>query len=137
MPDLYFRDGKGSPGENSASVKAAGGMSDDRCLGDVQGAIAFLFLLPYHNDKVGVIVYCSGSRQAYLTVCKLPGIDAAVSGYGGGVAAPPEELTERQPVAPIDFTETLVCPLLEFFEKEDKRPSSADAAKTEGSSQAF
>ena len=51
--------------------------------------------------------------------------------YGGGVVAPPEELTERQPVAPIDFTETLGCPLLGLFGKQDKRPSPTDVAKTE------
>lgn len=131
MPDLHFREGKGSSEANSASVKAAGGMPDDRTLGDVEGAIAYLRSLPYHNGKAGVIGYCSGGRQAYLTACKLPGIDAVVDCYGGGVTAPPEELTERQPVAPIEFTETLGCPLLGLFGKEDTRPSPADVAKTE------
>jgi carboxymethylenebutenolidase len=131
MPDLHFREGKGSPEANSASVRAAGGMPDDRCMGDVEGAMAYLRSLPYHNGKIGVIGYCSGGRQAYLAACKLPGIDAAVDCYGGGVIAPPEELTERQPAAPIDFTETLGCPLLGLFGKEDTRPSPADVAKTE------
>jgi carboxymethylenebutenolidase len=131
MPNLHFREGKGSPEENSASVKAAGGMPDDRTIGDVEGAMAYLRSLPYHNGKVGVIGYCSGGRQAYLAACKLAGIDAAVDCYGGGVVAPPEELTERQPVAPIDVTQTLGCPLLGLFGKEDTRPSPADVAKTE------
>lgn len=131
MPDLHFREGKGSPEANSASVREAGGMPDDRSLGDVEGATAYLRTLPYHNGKIGVIGYCSGGRQVYLTACKLSGIDAAVDCYGGGVTAPPEELTERQPVAPIDFTETLGCPLLGLFGKEDKRPSPADVVETE------
>ena len=59
------------------------------------------------------------------------GIDAAVNNYGGGVTAPPEELTERQPTAPVDFTETLGCPMLGLFGKEDMRPSPADVEKTE------
>ena len=130
-PDLHFREGKGSPEANSASVRESGGMPDDRTLGDVEGAAAYLRTLPYHNGKVGVIGYCSGGRQVYLTACKLAGIDAAVDCYGGGVTAPPEELSERQPVAPIDFTETLSCPLLGLFGKEDRRPSSADVAKTQ------
>ena len=130
-PNLHFREGKESPEANSASVREAGGMPDDRCIGDVEGAIDYLRSLPYHNGKVGVIGYCSGGRQAYLTACKIPGIDAAVSCYGGGVAAPPEELTERQPVAPIDLTETLGCPLLGLFGKEDQRPSLADVAEIE------
>jgi carboxymethylenebutenolidase len=131
MPDLHFREGKGSPEANSASVREAGGMPDDRSLGDIEGAAAYLRTLPYHNGKIGVIGYCSGGRQVYLAACKLSGIDAAVDCYGGGVTAPTEQLTERQPVAPIDYTETLGCPLLGLFGKNDKRPSPADVAKTE------
>ena len=45
--------------------------------------------------------------------------------------ARPEELSERQPVAPIDYTKDLKCPLLGLFGAEDKRPSPKDAEKTE------
>ena len=131
MPNLHFREGKGSPEANSASVREAGGMPDDWCIGDVEGAIAYLRSLPYHNGKTGVIGYCSGGRQVYLTACKLSGIDAAVCCYGGNIVAPPDALSERQPVAPIDFTEDLDCPLLGLFGKEDKRPSPADVVKIE------
>ena len=130
-PNLHFREGKATPEENSASVRAAGGMPDDRTMGDVQGAIDYLRALPYLNRKVGVIGYCSGGRQAYLAACTLRGIDAAIDCYGGGVVAKPEELTPRQPVAPIDFTEDLQCPLLGLFGVEDTRPSPNDTAKTE------
>src|SRR5215467_2101621 len=108
-PNLHFREGKATPEENSASVRAAGGMPDDRTMGDVQGAIDYLRALPYLNGKVGVIGYCSG----------------------GGVVAKPEELTPRQPVAPIDFTKDLQCPLLGLFGVEDTRPSPDDTTKTE------
>ncbi|MGQ0522300.1 MAG: dienelactone hydrolase family protein [Betaproteobacteria bacterium] len=131
VPDLQFREGKATPEENSASVRAAGGMPDDRTMGDVQGAIDMLRTLPYLSGKVGVIGYCSGGRQAYLAACTLKGIDAVIVCYGGGVAAKPEELTPRQPVAPIDYTRDLQCPLLGLFGIEDTRPSPADAAKTE------
>jgi carboxymethylenebutenolidase len=131
LPNLHFREGKATPEENSASIRAAGGMPDDRTMGDVQAAIDYLRTLPYHNGKVGVIGYCSGGRQAYLAACTLRGIDAAISCYGGGVVAKPEELTERQPVAPIDYTEKLQCPLLGLFGIEDTRPSPDDARKTE------
>ena len=130
-PNLQFREGKATPEENSASVRAAGGMPDDRTMGDVQGAIDYLRALPYLNGKVGVIGYCSGGRQAYLAACTLRGLDAAVDCYGGGVVAKPEELTPRQPVAPIDFTKDLQCPLLGLFGVEDTRPSPDDTAKTE------
>lgn len=129
-PNLHFREGKATPEENSASIRAAGGMPDDRTMGDVQAAIDFLRELPYLNGKVGVIGYCSGGRQAYLAACTLRGIDAAVDCYGGGVVAKPEELTARQPVAPIDFTKDLQCPLLGLFGVEDTRPSPADTEVT-------
>ncbi len=130
-PNLHYREGKGTPDENGASVRAAGGMPDDRTMGDVKGAVAYLRTLPYLNGKVGIIGYCSGGRQAYLAACTLPGINAAIDCYGGGVVARPEELTERQPVAPIEYTRDLRCPLLGLFGRKDQRPSPEDVAKTE------
>jgi carboxymethylenebutenolidase len=129
-PNLHFREGKATPEENSASIRAAGGMPDDRTMGDVQGAIDALRELPYLNGKVGVIGYCSGGRQSYLAACTVRGLDAAIDCYGGGVVAKPEELTARQPVAPIDFTKDLQCPLLGLFGVEDTRPSPADTEVT-------
>jgi carboxymethylenebutenolidase len=129
-PNLHFREGKATPQENSASVRAAGGMPDDRTMGDVQGAVDYLRALPYLNGRVGIIGYCSGGRQAYLAACTLKGIDAAIDCYGGGVVAKPEELTARQPVAPIEFTKDLQCPLLGLFGVEDARPSPDDTART-------
>ena len=153
VPNLQFREGKATPEENSASIRTAGGMPDDRTMGDVQAAIDYLRSLPCVSGKlqaapnsvsgkiqaspngvsgkVGVIGFCSGGRQAYLAACTQRGIDAVIACYGGGVAAKPEELSPRQPVAPIDLTKDLQCPLLGFFGVEDKRPSQADAAKTE------
>ncbi len=129
--NLQFREGKATPEENSASVRAAGGMPDDGTMGDVQAAVDYVRALPYANGKVGVIGYCSGGRQAYLAGCKLRGIDAVIACYGGGVVAKPEELNERQPVAPIDFTKDMKPPILALFGIEDTRPSPADAAITE------
>ena len=129
-PNLHFREGKATPQENSASIRAAGGMPDDRTMGDGQAAVDYLRTLPYLNGRVGIIGYCSGGRQSYLAACTLRGIDAAVDCYGGGVVAKAEELTPRQPVAPIDFTRDLQCPLLGLFGVEDTRPSPEDTART-------
>jgi carboxymethylenebutenolidase len=136
-PNLHFREGKATPEENSASIRAAGGMPDDRTMGDVQGAVDYLRTLPYLNGKVGVIGYCSGGRQSYLAACTVRGLDAAIDCYGGGVVAKPEELTARQPVAPLDFTKDLQCPLLGLFGVEDTRPSPADTVKTEEALEKF
>ncbi len=130
-PDLHFREGKDSPAANSASVRDAGGMPDNRTMGDVDGAIKYLRTLSNLNGKVGIIGYCSGGRQVYLAACTLKGIDAAVDCYGGGVGAGAEGLTPRQPVDPLDYTKELSCPLLGLFGREDKRPSPEHVARAE------
>ena len=96
-PNLHFREGKGTPEANSASVREAGGMPDNRTMGDVEGAIRYLRALPYLNGKVGIIGYCSGGRQVYLAACTLKGIDAAVACYPGGVGAGKEGLRRANP----------------------------------------
>lgn len=130
-PNLHFREGKATPKENSDSVRATGGMSDDLMLGDVAGSIAYLRSAPYSTASVGIIGFCSGGRQVFLAACRLSGIDAAVDCWGGGVTASVEELTPRQPVAPIDYTLDLSCPLLGLFGEEDERPTPEDVAQTE------
>jgi carboxymethylenebutenolidase len=130
-PNLHHREAPGSsPVEASQAVREAGGVPDDRCVGDVDAAARYLRDLPSSNGRVGVIGYCSGGRQAYLVACSLP-FDAAVDCYGGGVVANPEQLTERTPVAPIDLTANLSCPLLGLFGAEDRRPSPEDVAAIE------
>jgi len=93
-------------------------MPDDRTMGDVKGAMAYLRTLPYLNGKIGIIGYCSGGRQVYLAACTLPGIDAAVDCLRRGVIARPEELTKRQPVAPIEYTKDLRCPYSDCLERK-------------------
>jgi carboxymethylenebutenolidase len=106
----------------AGATREAGGVPDAQCIGDAGGAADYLRKLPYSNGKVGVIGYCSGGRQAYIVACNLP-FDAAVDCYGGRVVAAPEELTDRQPVSPIDMTPSLGCPLLGLFGAEDGNPS--------------
>ena len=130
-PNLQFREGKGTPEANSASVQGAGGMPDDRCMGDIEGAMRYLRTMGDLNGKVGIIGYCSGGRQVYLAACTIKGIDAAVACYPGGVGAGSVGLTPRQPVDPLDLTKDMNCPLLGIFGKEDKRPSPEHVAKIE------
>ena len=42
-----------------------------------------------------------------------------------------EELTEKQPVAPIDYTKDLMCPLLGLFGEEDQAPTLAQVDQHE------
>ena len=130
-PNLHFREGPGTPQEMSAAVRAAGGVPDVRCIGDLEGAAQNLRLLPYSNKKIGIIGYCSGGRQAYLAACNIPSLDAAVDCYGGNVVVAAENLTPQSPVAPIDMTANLACPLLGLFGAEDGNPSPDHVAKIE------
>lgn len=123
-PNLFHRYAPGAKwNDAAAAARAAGGVPDEQCLGDVQGAIDHLRGLPDASGKVGVIGYCSGGRQTYLVACSLD-VDAAVDCYGGGVVIDsPDQLTEQRPVAPIDLTSKLGCPLLGLFGEQDANPS--------------
>ncbi len=122
-PNIYYRYGHGSPDNVAAKVRASGGVPDDSVVGDVEGATAFLKTLPLTNGKAGVFGTCSGGRHAFLAACRLKGLDAAVDCWGGGVVMSKEDLTPRRPVAPIDYTRDLSCPLLGLFGEEDKNPT--------------
>ncbi len=71
---------------------------------------------------MGVFGPCSGGRQAYLAACRTDAFDAVVDCWGGRVVMSEEELTEKQPVSPLDYTEDLTAPLLGLFGEEDRSP---------------
>jgi carboxymethylenebutenolidase len=127
-PNLYYRDGHGSPDDVAAKVRAAGGVSDDQVVGDLEGAMKYLRSLPYVNGKVGIFGTCSGGRQAFLAACQVKGFDAVIDCWGGRVVMTQEELTPKAPVAPIDYTKDLSCPLLGLFGEEDRNPTPEQVA---------
>src|SRR5215469_689285 len=131
VPNLYYREAPGaSPDDAAATARAAGGVPDERLVGDVAGAAAYLRALPTSNGKVGVIGYCSGGRQSFLAAVSLP-LDAAVDCYGAFiVGAPPPGLPLK--VGPIvDKAPDLSCPLLGLFGVEDQYPSPSHVAELE------
>jgi carboxymethylenebutenolidase len=128
-PNLYYREAPGaSPDDAAATARAAGGVPDERLVGDVGGAAAFLRSLPSSNGKVGVIGYCSGGRQSFLAACSLQ-LDAAVDCYGAFVVkSPPEGLPLK--VGPVvDLAPQLSCPLLGLFGAEDSYPAPEETAE--------
>ena len=129
-PNIYFRDGHGTPEDVAAKARGNGGPSDDQVVGDVEGALKMLRALPTLNGKVGVFGTCSGGRHAYLAACRLK-FDAAVDCWGARVVMTKEELTPKQPVAPLDYTRDLSCPLLGLFGNEDKNPTPEQVNTTE------
>jgi carboxymethylenebutenolidase len=50
-------------------------------------------------------------------------LDAAVDCWGGRVIAKPEDLTEKQAVARIDYTPNILIPLLGIFGHDDGSPT--------------
>src|SRR3954464_8945765 len=52
-PNLYDREGHGTPEDVAAKVRAAGGIADDQVGGDAEGARQYIDALPYSTGKVG------------------------------------------------------------------------------------
>jgi carboxymethylenebutenolidase len=130
-PNLHHRDAPGAaPDDASAAARAAGGVPDDRLVGDVGAVLGYLRAQPTSTGKVGVIGYCSGGRQAVLGACRLP-FDAAVDCYGAFVLAPPPSEVNFS-VRPLDDDlPNLTCPLLGLFGADDRNPAPAEVAELE------
>ena len=127
-PNLYFRFGHGTPEDVAAKVRADGGVPDDEAVGDIAGAMQYLRSLPTNNGKVGIFGTCSGGRHAYLATCKIGNFDAVVDCWGGGVVADAASLDEKHPVAPLDYTKDLPCPILGLFGDQDRHPTPEQVA---------
>jgi carboxymethylenebutenolidase len=131
MPNLYWREAPGaSPDDAAATARAQGGVPDERLVGDVAGAAAYLKNLTNANGKVGVIGYCSGGRQSFLAAVSLP-LDAAVDCYGAFVVGTPPEGMPLKVGPIVDRTPQLSCPLLGLFGADDHYPSPEHVAELE------
>jgi carboxymethylenebutenolidase len=130
-PNLFYREAPGaSPDDASATVRAAGGVPDERLVGDVAGAAAYLRSFPSANGKVGAIGHCSGGRQTFLAACSLQ-LDAAVDCYGAFVVGTPPERLPLKVKPLLDIADRLSCPLLGLFGADDKFPSPEQTTELE------
>jgi carboxymethylenebutenolidase len=130
-PNLFYREAPGaSPDDAAATVRAAGGVPDERLIGDVAGAAAYLRSFPSANGKVGVIGHCSGGRQTFLAACSLQ-LDAAVDCYGAFVVGTPPEGLPLKVRPLLDIADRLSCPLLGLFGADDRYPSPDQTAELE------
>jgi carboxymethylenebutenolidase len=128
-PNLYSREAPGaSPDDAAAVARAQGGVPDERLVGDVGGAVAYLRSMPASNGKAGTIGYCSGGRQSFLAACSLP-LDAAVDCYGAFVVGTPPEGMPLKAGPIIHLAKDLSCPLLGLFGADDKYPSPDQVAE--------
>ncbi len=122
-PNLYYRFGQGTPEEIAVKVREQRGVDDDVVVGDCAGAMRYLKALPNSNGKIGIIGGCSGGRHTFLVACRVKGFSAAVDCWGGNVVVSPDQLTHKTPVAPVDYTTDLSCPLLGLFGNDDQNPT--------------
>jgi carboxymethylenebutenolidase len=127
--NLYSREAPGAdPDDAAAAARAAGGVPDDRLVGDVAGAAAYLRALPGSNGRVGTIGYCSGGRQSFLAATSVD-LQAAVDCYGAFVIGTPPEGFPLQVRSLADRVPDLRCPLLGLFGAEDSYPSPDQVAE--------
>ncbi|GAA1255963.1 dienelactone hydrolase family protein [Kitasatospora nipponensis] len=130
-PNLHFREAPGAAPDDAAAVsRAAGGVPDERLVGDVAAAAAHLRALDTSNGRVGVIGYCSGGRQAVLAACQLD-LDAAVDCYGAFVTGTPPEGFPLRVTNLVDQLPALRAPLLGLFGGEDSYPGPEQVAELE------
>jgi carboxymethylenebutenolidase len=131
-PNLYSREAPGaSPDDAAATARAAGGVPDERLVGDVEGAIRHLNGLPGANGKVATIGYCSGGRQSFLAACSLQ-LDAAVDCYGAMITGKVPEGFPLKVSTLGHLTPKLSCPLLGLFGADDQYPSPEHVTELEG-----
>jgi len=129
MPNLYDREAPGaSPDDAAATARARGGVPDERLIGDVGGAAAYLRAMDGSNGKVGVIGYCSGGRQSFLAACSLQ-LDAAVDCYGAFIVNVPPEGMPLKITPIVGLAKDLSCPLLGLFGADDQYPAPAETAE--------
>ncbi|MCW2946108.1 MAG: carboxymethylenebutenolidase [Actinoallomurus sp.] len=127
-PNLYAREAPGAdPDDAAATVRAAGGVPDDRLVGDVDGAARYLNSLDGANGKIGVIGHCSGGRHAFLAACSLR-LDAAVDCYGAFVVNEPPAGMPASMKPILGLAPELSCTLLGLFGAEDGYPAPEETA---------
>jgi carboxymethylenebutenolidase len=124
MPNLYWREGGPgvAPDDAAAAARGKGGIPDERLVGDVAGAAAYLRSLPTSNGKVGVIGFCSGGRHSVLAACNVD-LDAAVDCYGAYVVGEPPDSFPTKGKGLEAQLPNLRAPLLGLFGNDDQYPS--------------
>ncbi|HTW08216.1 MAG TPA: dienelactone hydrolase family protein [Acidimicrobiales bacterium] len=128
LPNLYSREAPhAAPDDAAATVRARGGVPDERLVGDVRGAVQHIQGLPNANGKVATIGHCSGGRQSFLAAVSLP-LDAAVACYPGAVVTGPPPASGLSMPPLLDRAKDLQCPLLGLFGDDDKFPTPEDVA---------
>lgn len=115
-PDLFYRFGSPVvPYEDlPKAISYIQKLEDGKVMTEVGAVIAHLRTLKdVRGDRIGITGFCMGGRVTFLAACPHAAeIKAAVSFYGGGIAA-------DAPNAPLNFADKIRCPILCLFGETD------------------
>jgi len=129
-PNLYFRSGHGTPEDVAVKVRGAGGVPDDQALGDLEGRCTCCThcLISMARWEFSEPVQVAATPTWPPAGSRLCGCHRLL---GGRVVMNKEDLTPNQPVAPLEYTKDLACPVLGIFGDEDQGPGPAQVNQHE------
>lgn len=117
-PNFYHRRPEGE--DTGKSMKF---LDDDEIIADIKATTAFLQSQKQaKRGAEGIMGHCMGGRHSFLGATAHP-FKAAVTLYGGSV-----NMSRNGKPPALTRAANITCPILGFFGKEDKNPSSADMA---------
>jgi carboxymethylenebutenolidase len=94
-----------TPDEIAHARSLIGNLNWDNMMADVRAAIGEL----QSAGPVGIVGYCMGGTAAFLAACRVPGLSAAVSYYGGQIV----KFADEKPKCPLQ---------IHFGEKDESIP---------------
>ena len=128
-PNLYSREAPGAdPDDAAATVRAAGGVPDDRLVGDVADVAQYLGNLDGADGKTGVIVHCWGAGRPMKRRARLQLDRSGLLWRLRCRRSAGRHASSMKPILGLVYTD-LSCPLLGLFGKEDLYPSPEAVAK--------
>jgi len=128
--DLYSREGAPLLPNMDAVFNWMRNLSDERILGDIEGAVRFLSSRPeVRSRSIGIAGFCMGGQYALMSACIAEELAACVSFYGMLRYA---ERSELRPRSALDMAPELKCPFLGLFGDEDALIPRADVKELEG-----
>lgn len=125
--DIYAREGAPRLAGMTQVNDWIANLPDDRVLGDVAAARAYLANRDDVTESViGILGFCLGGQYALMAACQTPGFGACASFYGMLRYA---QRSERKPASALDMAPRLSCPLVGLYGADDPLIPNADVSE--------